>query len=569
MLQNPIIHRELIATLRSPRALVFQLLLVILLSCLVLLRWPSSGLVQSGGQGAGQQAQAVLSVFGYGLLGAMILMAPAFPSVSIVKEKVKGTLPLLLNSPLSPLSIFAGKFLASMGFISILLVLSLPLAVACFTMGGVRRLDILQLYLVLFFLGAQYSALALWVSSRSDAVDGALRQTYGLVLALAVFTLAPKLFLAGLFGESLGAYLVNISEWVQAISPLPAVAEALGSADLFSRGLQSGASQPIRFLLISPIITVLVGGLTILRLSGRMLDKPRAQGQVTDEMSDSTQTMRRILYLWFFDPQRRSGLISPLTNAVMIKEFRCRKFGRSGWMIRLIAGALLVSLLLMLAAANSTALFVSKRAEGISQLGSIVVLLQMTLIVFLTPSLASSLISSERESRGWQLLQATPLSAFTIVLGKLMSAAVVLLLILVATLPAYGVLMWGDLSESLRISDVIVTLILAALMALFISATVSSLFAKTAIATTVSYGVLIAIYAGTMLFWLAEESPFSRSFVERVLAINPLAAALQIIGNSDFRHYELLPVNWWAMGAICLISVIILTVQTWRLTRPQ
>ena len=49
----------------------------------------------------------------------------------------------------------------------------------------------------------------------------------------------------------------------------------------------------------------------------------------------------------------------------------------------------------------------------------------------------SGLISSERESGGWEILQMTPLSVGVIIRGKLMSVVSTLALILCATLPGY------------------------------------------------------------------------------------------------------------------------------------
>ena len=57
----------------------------------------------------------------------------------------------------------------------------------------------------------------------------------------------------------------------------------------------------------------------------------------------------------------------------------------------------------------------------VETIGGILVVLQVALIVLVTPSLSAGLISTERESRGWQLLLMTPLSASSILRGKLMS----------------------------------------------------------------------------------------------------------------------------------------------------
>src|SRR5690606_23777671 len=143
-----------------------------------------------------------------------------------------------------------------------------------------------------------------------------------------------------------------------------------------------------------------------------------------------------------------------------------RKFGRGHWMMRLIGACLIISLGLMwLASLQSVGV-------GVARLGGIMVLLQVALIILVTPALASGLISSERESRGWQLLQMTPMSSFTIVSGKLLSVAVTLLLILGATLPGYAVLIAIAPGQQATVVNVLITLALTALMALLVSAAV-------------------------------------------------------------------------------------------------
>jgi hypothetical protein len=51
--------------------------------------------------------------------------------------------------------------------------------------------------------------------------------------------------------------------------------------------------------------------------------------------------------------------------------------------------------------------------------------------------------------------------------------------------------------------------------------------------------------------------------------INPIAAALSVIRVRGFTTYELLPANWWFLGAASLASLVLLMVQTYRVSRPQ
>ncbi len=96
----------------------------------MLARWPSDAVVDlSGGQ-----SRQVFRIFAYGLMVGILLLVPAFPATTLVRERIKGTLALLLNSPLHPFSIYAGKLIGLLLFAALLLLTSVPAAAACYAM---------------------------------------------------------------------------------------------------------------------------------------------------------------------------------------------------------------------------------------------------------------------------------------------------------------------------------------------------------------------------------------------------------------------------------------------------
>ncbi|MEI8196146.1 MAG: ABC transporter permease subunit, partial [Phycisphaerae bacterium] len=381
---NPIIQRELIGLLRTKRAFGLQLGLSLVLATLVLLRWPPDAQVNL----TGDQSQQVFQLFIFGLMVGLILLAPVFPASSIVRERQQGTLALLLNSPLRPWDILIGKLVGVLGYVLILLILSLPAAAACWAMGGLSLGSQMFLaYGILTLSAVQYASAALFISTRAANTDTSLRATYGVVLLLSVVVLGPFEFLGRLVTGPLGTVL----EWTRCISPIPAMMEILGQSAAGSSGIMSMEGAPVRYAILAGISILIFNSLTLSRLNLRMFDRPRNAGRITDERSSGAQVFRRIMYLWFFDPQRRSGLIGDSTNPVMVKEFRSSKFGRGYWMMRLIGTCLIVSLGLTLASAASSTDW------GVEKMGGILVLLQMALLILVTPSLASGLISTERE----------------------------------------------------------------------------------------------------------------------------------------------------------------------------
>jgi ABC-type transport system involved in multi-copper enzyme maturation permease subunit len=550
---NAILRRELIALLRTRRAVAVQLGLALAFALLIGLRWPTEA--QVGLSGA--EARRVLDVFGYGLLAAIVVLVPAFPATSVVREKAQGTLALLLNTPLRPGSIYLGKLLGVLGLVAVLLPMTAPAAAACSALGGASLArEVGPLYLVLALAAVQLTVLALLVSSYAESSDSALRVTYGLVLVLTVVVLVPYAFLQGREG-----LLTWAASWVRCLSPVPAVMEVLGHGDVGLQGLTSGPGVVGRYVLLASLTSVGLMLVTVRRLSGPLLDRPRAAGVLTEERSAKERARRRLLFL--VDPQRRPSSIGPWTNPVMVKEFRSRRFGRSHWMLRLIALCAVASLAL------SCVAVLGVRDWGVETIASIMVLLQIALLVLLTPSLASGLISAERETGGWQLLLMTPLSAGAILRGKLLSVAWPLFLVLCATLPGYLVLIALEPERAGQVLRVLACLGLTAVFAVLLGAAVSSLFRHTATATTVAYLALLAVCAGPLLFWLGRDAPFGHRTVEAALTVNPLAAALRASNNPAFTRYDLLPANWWFLGGACLVLLALLFFRTWQLTRPR
>jgi ABC-type transport system involved in multi-copper enzyme maturation permease subunit len=206
---------------------------------------------------------------------------------------------------------------------------------------------------------------------------------------------------------------------------------------------------------------------------------------------------------------------------------------------------------------------------GLGATSALLVVLQGSLIVLLMPGLAAGLISGEVESGGWALLQMTPLSAGRILRGKLLSVAWPLVLILLATLPGYAVLVYAQPELTQQVLSVLLTLLLAGLFALLLSAAVGSLFERTAPATATAYALLLIVCGGPLLVWLGRDTTFGHRLVEPVLSVSPLAAALALMEAPGFTHYQLVNTNWCLLGTATLFCFVALRMRVWQMTRPR
>lgn len=552
-MNHPIVRREVIGVLRNRKALWLQWAAAVIFGLLVLLRWPAEAQVGI----SGSLARQVFSLFAYGVMGVALVVVPAFAAVSIVREKNAGTLALLIHSPLRPWSIYLGKLAGVLGLALVLLAMSLPAAAGCYAMGGLGLgTEVVRVYGLVAVAILQAAALGLFVSTRASTSESALRITYGMLLLIVVVSLGPHLFLQGRPGA-----WARAAEWLRCVSPAAALMEALGHGDVAAHGLVRSAGVAERYLLIGLGMAGLLALGVVVRLNSALFDRPRPPGVMTEDRSPAQRWLRGILFL--VDPQRRKPLVGRFWNPVLIKEFRCRRFGRSHWMVRLAAGCAVLSLALTYAATLGTLDW------GPETVGGLMVLLQGALIAVVTPALAATLISLERESGGWTLLQMTPLSAGSILRGKLLSVLWPVVLLLAATLPGYGVMIAVEPLLWPQVWRVLGTLVLSAVFAVLASAAVGSFFRRTAVATTAAYLLLIAFWAGTLLVWLGRDAPFGHAAVEAVLRLNPLAAALNLLGTRGFTAYHLLPANWWYLAAGSALALAVLVLQTRRLVRPQ
>lgn len=550
---NPILERELLSLFRTRRAFAIQVGVAVACTLLIGLRWPEGARVDL----AGARSREVFILFGYALLASVVLLVPSFPAVSVVRERQQRTLVLLLHSPLSAGSIYFGKLVATLGFVLVLIAISIPAAAACHAMGGISLTQqLLPLYALLTGLAIQLGAIGLWVSSRARSPDAALRLTYGCVLAVVVLSMLPHFFLQGGEGQ-----FAEAAATLRYLSPIPAVMDLLGHGDVGQRQATTGNSASLYYAGFAIVTVILLSAVTIRKLSFRMLDQPRSQGVITEQRSGFQQIFRRMAFI--VDPHRRKSEIGRMTNPVMVKEFRTRQFGRLHWLLRLIAGCALISLAL------TWVTTLGSTDWGVETIGAIIVVMQVALIVFLTPGLAAGLISGEHESGGWKLLRMTPMSAGVILRGKLLSVCWTMLLILCATLPGYLVMVWINPLVKEQVRQVVICLIFTAVFSILLSTTVSSFFKRSAAATTVSYVLLALICAGTLLIWLGRDAPFGHSTVQAALTINPLAAALSIIKTPGFEEYVLVPANWWLLGLSSATLLCVLVIRIHRLLQPD
>lgn len=171
-------------------------------------------------------------------------------------------------------------------------------------------------------------------------------------------------------------------------------------------------------------------------------------------------------------------------------------------------------------------------------------IIQMGLVMFITPGLTAGAISTEREKQTLNILLTTSQSSTQIIIGKLLSSVAFLILLLVAGLPLYSlVFLFGGVSPSQLIT--IFLLYLVTLIAIgSIGIMFSTVTKKTIVSMIATYGAMIFLGGVTAFFFFvgfsmdqlsmfsgnptANQTPFS-PITYFWASINPGALMLTIL----------------------------------------
>jgi len=150
---------------------------------------------QFGGPPPSIDVPALVTRNFFGVTSTVILfMLPMVTMASLADEKRRGTMELLLTSPITNLQIVAGKFLSALTFFVIMLIptmLYMGLIVAYSTPRmGVG--PVLSGYLGLLLLGGALIALGLFISSLTENQIVAASITFGAFLILWVIDLSGR-----------------------------------------------------------------------------------------------------------------------------------------------------------------------------------------------------------------------------------------------------------------------------------------------------------------------------------------------------------------------------------------
>ncbi|GAC1482875.1 MAG: hypothetical protein PVSMB9_08670 [Candidatus Dormibacteria bacterium] len=189
---NPIVakeYRSRMRTWRSPLAMTVYIVLIGGLGWAIFAAMASSARNSYNG---GQAANYGQGLFIYLLIFQMVLLTfitPALTAGAISSERERQTLDLLFVTRIPPFSILWGKLLASMSFVLLLLLLSVPIFSLVFLFGGIELDQVLEAFLVTAVAALTLGIIGLACSTAFRSTLPATVAAYGAAFILLAGTL--------------------------------------------------------------------------------------------------------------------------------------------------------------------------------------------------------------------------------------------------------------------------------------------------------------------------------------------------------------------------------------------
>ncbi|MBN1554360.1 MAG: ABC transporter permease, partial [Phycisphaerae bacterium] len=513
MLRNPIIHKEVLSTLRTKRAVAMQAGFLLAVMALLWLLWPEGGLQDIGGQ----QARRILSILAMGELIIVILVAPAFTAAAITGESEHNTLEGLFASRLKPWEITIGKILGSLTFLVLLVLTGAPALAAPFLLGGIGQYEVLTILGILLLTAVYLGMIGLFLSTILHRSYRAIILSYVVLLVVCIVAALPAWPISKDLLARGDPVTQKVLHTVASLSPVQAMMSLVWPDSAYVRGAKSMPPFWETYLYVSAGMIVLMSLLCLVRL--RRPPQPPRPREKLRVIERNKVSARNLFFL--FDPRKRKKPVSWWQNPVLSKEFRTRPMLQIQWLLRSVGVCLVVSVLLMFLVSIGVQTFVGEGAAGLYQnMATAVSAMMVILVVLLGPAIAGGAICTDRETGVWDLMRVTPIPSWRIVTGKFQAGIIPLLLLILSAMPAMFILVYFDSSfapqlggflESLKILDIVpktyIYAVVGTALALFVIMFIGLILRNSKLLTgpTVIFVLLLSValtlvYAGFLFF---------------------------------------------------------------------
>jgi len=560
VIRNPIIHREVLSTLRTKRAVILQSLFFLVLMGLLRLLWPADGLQDLGGH----ESHRIFSILAIGELLMVMLCAPAFTAVAITGEKERNTWEGLFATLLKPWEIAMGKIVGALAFLLLLVMSGVTALCMPFLLGGVSGRHVVVVIGILLLTAIYLGMIGLLISTMFRRSYRAIVATYLILLGVCFVLACPAWPITQHLITQGGPATQTILHVLASLSPLQAMVSLVFPQSPYVVGAQNMPPFWAMFLMLSPVAIALLAACCFYKL--RHPVAPRRPSEQLAIVEPGKVTARTFFFV--IDPRKRRKPIAWWKNPILCKEFRTRPMLQMHWLVRAVVGCLITSVLLMLLVGVSVGAFVGTSANAIPAMLTAIGALMVILIVMVGPAMSGGAICSDRESGVWDLLRTTPIPSWRIVSGKFLASIIPLVLLAIAILPAMLILLYFDphlAPNIIRVGTVVgMTILFVSTAGTFFS----SLCSRTSRATAWTYALVITLALLTLLAMLGDDL-FSPRLLRYIFVVNPVVAAMEASGHAAMQRLGLLHTHLALMGTATCGLFLLTIIRVFQLRRPE
>ena len=249
---NPVLARELVKRMRGAKAMFMRSGCLGLLGLVLILVYHAGlrgGFDRRFGNTVVDWASVGQGMFEWTLMFMLLLvlfLVPGATASSIVGERQRQTLMPVQVSLMRPLSIVLGKLGASVAYILLLVVATMPLLAVAHLIGGITFLEIVKGLGVIMFIAVCTAATSLLFSAAMRSSRTATVMSYVVVMVLFILVFVVTFFMPWFFdpdSDDIPMVAGGILWSALAVNPIAALADAVGEAyslDWFGRFNDNG-----------------------------------------------------------------------------------------------------------------------------------------------------------------------------------------------------------------------------------------------------------------------------------------------------------------------------------------
>ena len=184
---NPVVGRELTERLRGLRAFVALSSFVLLLTLTAFLVFEGSGAANDGDLSARTSVGRLVFESVLLIMTALVLFfVPGLAAGAIAGERERQTLATLQVTLLRPRSILAGKVVATLAYLLLLVIAALPVLAVAWMLGGIRVIDIVRGVVGVVAVALLLATMVVAVSAFAKRVQTATILAFGFTALLLI-----------------------------------------------------------------------------------------------------------------------------------------------------------------------------------------------------------------------------------------------------------------------------------------------------------------------------------------------------------------------------------------------